>query len=331
MQDYYEVLGVPKTATPDDIKSAYRKLSKQFHPDVNKEANAEEKFKQINEAYSVLSDPQKKALHDQPQNSSSGFGNPFNNWHDVNFVRKQNFNTPLNLRVNLNLEDLFHKISRKVVYSRQRFCFQCKGDGGKGNKSACISCMGSGQNKQTIQHAGFFFEQVFGPCQNCQGRGWKFEATCGGCHGAGLVQEPMQFEIELDKGSIFNSIIKPEMGNYENSNHPPGKLIVEFGLNQHPEFEFDNQGNIFKKIPVNPVEAICGVKRDIKFPNGQIKEVLIPKLAKSDLLIEFRNEGIPKPDNSAGSFFISLMYNFPVDLTEEQEKILKSYVETLKN
>ena len=194
-----------------------------------------------------------------------------------------------------------------------------------------MTCMGSGQNKQTIQHAGFFFEQVFGPCQNCQGKGWKFEHICGGCHGAGLVQEQMQLDIDLDRGSIFNTIMKPDMGNYENPNNPPGKLIIEFGLNQHPDFDFDNQGNVFKKIQLNPVEAICGVKKRIKFPNSQIKEVTIPKLAGTDLLIDYPGEGIPKPDNTSGTFFVSLMYNFPTELTDEQERILKSYVDTLKN
>ena len=235
MQDHYEILGVSKNASPDEIKSAYRKLSKQFHPDVNKDPNAEEKFKQINEAYSVLSDPNKKAQIDQPQT-------PFTNWNEVNFVKRQNFNTPLNIRVNLNLEDLFNKINRKILYARQKFCSQCTGEGGKGGRNTCMTCMGSGQNKQTIQHAGFFFEQVFGPCQNCQGKGWKFEHICGGCHGVGLIQEQMQLDIDLEKGSIFNTIMKPDMGNYENPNNPPGKLIIEFGLNQHPEFDFDATG-----------------------------------------------------------------------------------------
>ena len=324
MQDHYEVLGVSRTASADEIKSAYRKLSKQFHPDVNKDPNAEEKFKQINEAYSVLSDPNKKAQIDQPQS-------PFNNWNEVNFVRRQNFNTPLSIRVNLNLEDLFNKINRKIVYARQKFCSQCTGEGGKGGRNTCMTCMGSGQNKQTIQHAGFFFEQVFGPCQNCQGRGWKFEHFCGGCHGVGLIQEQMQLDLDLDKGSIFNTIMKPDMGNYENPNSPPGKLIIEFGLNQHPDFDFDNQGNVFKKVQVNPVEAICGTKKRIKFPNGQIKEVTIPKLAGTDLLLDYPGEGIPKPDNTSGTFLVSLMYNFPTELTEEQERILKSYVDTLTN
>jgi len=324
MQDHYEVLGVSRTASADEIKSAYRKLSKQFHPDVNKDPNAEEKFKQINEAYSVLSDPNKKAQIDQPQS-------PFNNWNEVNFVRRQNFNTPLSIRVNLNLEDLYNKINRKIVYARQKFCSQCTGEGGKGGRNTCMTCMGSGQNKQTIQHAGFFFEQVFGPCQNCQGRGWKFEHFCGGCHGVGLIQEQMQLDLDLDKGSIFNTIMKPDMGNYENPNSPPGKLIIEFGLNQHPDFDFDNQGNVFKKVQVNPVEAICGTKKRIKFPNGQIKEVTIPKLAGTDLLLDYPGEGIPKPDNTSGTFLVSLMYNFPTELTEEQERILKSYVDTLTN
>ena len=324
MQDHYEILGVSKNASPDEIKSAYRKLSKQFHPDVNKDPNAEEKFKQINEAYSVLSDPNKKAQIDQPQT-------PFTNWNEVNFVKRQNFNTPLNIRVNLNLEDLFNKIKRKILFARQKFCSQCTGEGGKGGRNTCMTCMGSGQNKQTIQHAGFFFEQVFGPCQNCQGKGWKFEHICGGCHGAGLVQEQMQLDIDLDRGSIFNTIMKPDMGNYENPNNPPGKLIIEFGLNQHPDFDFDNQGNVFKKIQLNPVEAICGVKKRIKFPNSQIKEVTIPKLAGTDLLIDYPGEGIPKPDNTSGTFFVSLMYNFPTELTDEQERILKSYVDTLTN
>ena len=216
MQDHYEVLGLSKNASADEIKSAYRKLAKQYHPDVNKEPGAEEKFKQINEAYSVLTDPNKQP---EPQ-----FQSPFAGWNEANFVRRQSFNTPLNIRVNLNLEDLFIKQTKKIVYTRQRFCSQCQGEGGKGSKNVCMSCMGSGQNKQTIQQAGFFFEQIFGPCQFCQGKGWKFDHICGGCHSVGLVQEPMQVDVDLDRGSIFNTVMRPDMGNYENPNNPPGKI-----------------------------------------------------------------------------------------------------------
>lgn len=324
MQDHYEVLGISKSASPEEIKSAYRSLSKKFHPDINKEPDAEEKFKKINEAYSVLSNSESKNSYDNPPQSR----NPFDHW---NIVRTQTFNTPITIKVNLSLEDLFKDEIKNIVYQRRVFCKSCNGEGGSGSKQVCRTCMGSGQNKQTFNQAGFFFEQILGPCHDCRGRGWKQDITCGQCHGQGLMSETIQRSLEIKVGQLFSAIMISDGGNQENPNHPPGKAIVEFGLNPHPDFDFDNQGNIFKKVSIDPVEAILGAKKLIDFPNGVKREVIIQKFTKLDSLIKFENEGIPKPNSARGDFYITFLYNYPNTLTEEQEDLLTKYVSTLNN
>ena len=324
MQDHYEVLGVSRSASPEEIKSAYRKLSKTYHPDINKEPDAEEKFKKINEAYSVLSDPNNRSKYDNPPQQH----NPFDHW---NVVKTQSFNTPVTLKVNLSLEDLFKEENKNILYQRRVFCRTCNGEGGSGSKQVCRTCMGSGQNKQTFNHAGFFFEQILGPCNDCRGKGWKLDIICGQCHGQGLLNESIQRTVTIKVGQLFSAIIISDGGNQENPNHPPGKAILEFGLNPHPDFEFDNQGNVIRKVSLDPVEAIIGAKKIIKFPDGIEKEIIIQKFTKLDSLIKFENEGIPKPDSNRGDFYITFLYNYPNSLTEEQEEILSKYVSTINN
>ena len=137
--------------------------------------------------------------------------------------------------------------------------------------------------------------------------------------------------VTIKVGQLFSAIIISDGGNQENPNHPPGKAILEFGLNPHPDFEFDNQGNVIKKVSLNPVEAIIGTKKIIKFPDGNEKEIVIQKFTKLDSLIKFENEGIPKPDLNRGDFYITFLYNYPNSLTDEQEEILSKYVSTINN
>jgi molecular chaperone DnaJ len=324
MQSHYETLGISKSASLDEIKSAYRKLSKQFHPDVNKDDGAEEKFKQINEAYSVLSDPAKKAEYDRPHA-------PAPNFNEYNFVRTQQFNTPVNLRVTLTLEEVFQNITKIISYNRRVFCKECVGEGGKGNKNACRTCMGSGQVVHTIQHGNFFFQQSMGHCGDCVGKGWKFDIPCSVCQSQGIVVETFQDSLTVNKGEIFNAVFKPGWGNWENAKEPPAKAIIEFGIAPHQIFEFDNQGNVHLKLNLDPVEIMCGTNKKVKFPNGEEKLINIPKLFNINEVILFQKDGIPKPNNDFGSFLITLVYKNPDSLTEKQESVLKEYIATLES
>jgi molecular chaperone DnaJ len=323
MQNHYEILGVSKSASLDEIKSAYRKLSKQFHPDVNKEPGSEEKFKQINEAYSVLSDPNKKAEYER-QNA------PVPNFNEYNFVRTQQFNTPVNLRVTLTLEELFQSTTKNIVYNRRVYCKGCVGEGGKGSKNVCRTCMGSGQIVHTVQHGNFFFQQTMGHCGDCLGKGWKFDFPCSICQAQGIVVENFHGLLTVNKGDAFTAVFKPDWGNYENANQPPGKAIIEFGIAPHPVFEFDNQGNVHLKLTLDPVEIICGTEKKVKFPNGEERIINVHKLFNINDVIVFQNEGIPKPNNESGSFIVTLVYKNPNSLTEKQEYILKEYLATLE-
>jgi molecular chaperone DnaJ len=323
MQDHYEILGVSKSASPDEIKSAYRKLSKQFHPDVNKEPGSEEKFKQINEAYSVLSDPAKKSEYERQSS-------PAPNFNEYNFVRTQQFNTPVNLRVTLTLEEIFQNTTKNIAYNRRVYCKECIGEGGKGSKNVCRTCMGSGQIVHTVQHGNFFFQQTMGHCGDCLGKGWKFDFPCSFCQAQGIVVETFQDVLTVNKGDAFTAVFKPGWGNCENANQPPGKAIIEFGIAPHSVFEFDNQGNVHLKLTLDPVEIICGTDKKVKFPNGEEKIINIHKLFNINDVLVFQNEGIPKPNNEFGSFIITLVYKNPNSLTEKQESILKEYLATLE-
>jgi molecular chaperone DnaJ len=324
MQSHYETLGISKSASLDEIKSAYRKLSKQFHPDVNKDDGAEEKFKQINEAYSVLSDPTKKAEYER-QNV------PTSNFNEYNFVKTQQFNTPVNLRVTLTLEEVFQNITKIISYNRRVFCKECVGEGGKGSKNVCRICMGSGQIVHTVQHGNFFFQHVMGHCGDCLGKGWKFDIPCSVCHSQGIVVETFQDSLTVNKGEIFNAVFKPGWGNWENAKEPPAKAIIEFGIAPHQIFEFDNQGNVHLKLNLDPVEIMCGTNKKVKFPNGEEKLINIPKLFNINEVILFQKDGIPKPNNDFGSFLITLVYKNPDSLTEKQESVLKEYIATLES
>lgn len=331
--DYYSILGVDKNASQDDIKSSYRKLARQYHPDVNKEPGAEEKFKQLGEAYSVLSDPSKRQQYDNPQQHNpyqsgfdpfgfdSGFSNPFQRQNQ----RPQNM--PVSVNIGLSLKEIFNTTEKVINYSRNIFCVDCSGQGGSGSQNICQHCQGRGRNIQQIAEGMYVHVIDAGPCQVCSGKGTMFTNPCLKCNGAGHKNENGSITITTRKGLLFDNMIISEKGHQIIPNLPAGPLIIEFYLAES-KFKFDHQGNGVLEHFMNPVEALLGSELEFELPDESVTKIKIPSYTNNEHMFRIANKGLPRP-NGYGDFFVKILYKNPESITQNQKEILQSYLKSL--
>lgn len=277
-EDFYNILEVSKEASQDDIKKSFRNLSKKYHPDLNPDnKEAEEKFKRINEAYSVLSDPQKKQQYD---NRNSGFGNfggfgGFNagnggfdffsdlfNFHHNN--GRQNNQNPrgsdLRIRLNLTLEEIVKGSVKNITYKRNACCKSCNGNGSKNGNSLknCNNCGGGGFVLQNIQTP-FGRIQNTKICNVCQGNGKIINHICNDCGARGIYEKTESIQLSIPKGIIDGFVYKIESGgNYNsNSNSTAGDLIVVCHIAEHDVYTRNNL-DLHRDIFINLIDAIRG-------------------------------------------------------------------------
>lgn len=328
----YEILGVNENASADEIKAAYRKLARENHPDVNKSPDAEEKFKQIGEAYSILTDPQKKARYEAEQHGSP-FGNPFDMGFDFNPFGGQHHhrmeNSPVSIRVSVSLAETFKNLKKNISFSRKVFCNKCNGNGGLGEKTVCKTCNGSGNVIRQIQQ-GMFTQQFITSCQNCSGKGKTYTSSCNECNSSGLKTVHESIEVEITKGCVFNSKFIKNKGNQENKSMEPGPLIIEFELSDVGSFEFDRAGNVKLDYEIDPVVAILGQEVDVKLPEGGTTRIKLKEYTNNNQKFNIPGKGLYKDDNNRTDFVINVVYKVPKNLSKEQKEILKQYVDSLK-
>lgn len=326
MSSPFAVLGLPDGASQDEVKSAYRKLAKKYHPDVNKEPGAEEQFKKITEAYDNILNPQNNHSPNVG-NPFEGF-NPFNDFFNFDFFNRgqRPLNTPINARLELNISEAFINLKKSVNYDRTVVCTECSGKGGSGNVSACSVCMGSGQNKRTINQGFVFLEQILGPCQSCSGKGKIFENLCSVCSGNGAMNKRENIDLEIPKGSLFKAIIYHNMGNFVDPNQKPGDLIIEIHLQNDENFEYDHNYNLKIKKCIDPISAILGDKIKFQHPNGEIIDIDIPEYTPNKFNHELINKGLPKNQSEYGNLIVEFLYNTPTELTEEEKNNLNLYL-----
>ena len=350
-KDYYEVLGVSKTATDAEIKSAFRKMAKQYHPDINKAPDAAEKFKEAQEAYAVLSDPNKRKQYDQyghaafDNNGAAGgydfsgfdfsdifsdlFGGSFGgfNFGGRNTTSRESRKGEDSLvRVNLTFLEAINGCKKTVKVASSESCPDCNGKGGLGEKT-CSVCHGSGTvTSEQRSIFGSFMTRT--TCDNCHGKGTTYEKTCSTCRGTGKINKTKEIEVKVpagvDNGNQLRVAGKGEAG-YNGG--PNGDLYIEFKVEEHPIFERE-EDDIYLFLPITIVDCVLGCKRDVPTIDGTIK-LTIPENSKTGDKLRIKGKGVPNVNSGKrGDMYVVLNILPPSKLTKEQKNLLEKLRDT---
>lgn len=354
-KDYYEVLGVKKDATDEEIKRSFRKLAKQYHPDVNKEPGAAEKFKEIGEAYSVLSDPNKRSQYDQfghaafqnGAGGSSGAGG-FSGGFDFNdfdfgdlfddlfgggfgFGRGKSKNKPQKgsdtlVRVQLEFMEAIKGCKKTIRIDLNDVCDKCGGKGGFNEKS-CPTCNGRGR-VVVQQNSLFGVFQTETTCKDCGGVGKTYEERCPKCSGKGVVKQNKEIEIDVPAGvDNGNKLRISEKGEAGRNGGPNGDIYIEFIVKEHPLFEREDK-DIYLEVPITITEAILGCKKEIPtLDNNVIVEI---KPGTQNLTkLKLKGKGV-KPVNGhfTGDLYVVVNVVIPTKLSRSQKELIKELADT---
>lgn len=352
-KDYYEVLGVSKTASQDEIKSAFRKLAKKYHPDVSKEPDAESKFKEAQEAYAVLSDEDKRRQYDQFghaafqgggaggaggfggfdfsgfdygdifDNIFGSFGGGFSGGRASNRPRRGNDSL---MRMKLSFEEAVFGCKKDINIDVIEECHECNGNGGFG-ESTCDKCHGSG-TITSEQHTifGSFLSKT--TCDKCDGVGKTYDRVCNHCHGNGRVKANKNLEIKVPAGVDTGTRLKLSGKGSEGINGGPnGDLYIEFSVNEH-EFFIRDENDIYIEAPITITEAVLGCKKEIPTLNRSIT-LSIPAGSESGDKHRVKGKGINnEATHRKGDLYIILKIVTPKKLSKEQKKLLEQLSKT---
>lgn len=342
-RDYYEVLGVSKGASDDEIKKAYRKLAKQYHPDLNPgDAAAEAKFKEANEAYEVLSDSDKKARYDQyghagvdPNFGAGGFGGGFGGFGDIfgdmfGFGDSyQNPNAPkkgqtIQTNLTISFDEAVKGCKKKVSITKNEFCTECSGTGAAKGTSAdfCQTCHGTGA-VTVQQRTAFGVVSTTRPCPNCKGKGKVIKYPCKKCNSTGFQQVNKTIEViipaGIDNGQTLN--VRGE-GNPGINNGPTGDLHVNINVHPHPFFKRDGF-NIWCEVNVTFVQAALGDTLYVPTLDSKVKYEL-PAGTQPGEVFRFKGKGIQILNGRGkGDQFIKIVIEVPKTLNKEQKDLIK--------
>jgi molecular chaperone DnaJ len=358
-RDYYEVLGVAKDAPKQDIKKAYRKLAMQYHPDKNKAPDAEEKFKEISEAYAILSDDEKRGQYDQF--GHAGINGKYN-WEDVyqntdfaSIFRDMGFGgfgsifdmffgggrshrrggpqkgADLRYDVVITLDDVANGLEKEMEIQGYDDCDTCHGTGMKpGTESQkCKKCNGAGEVMHTRNLGGMYFRQV-SPCNECRGRGFPAENLCKTCSGSGAVQATHKITLKVPAGiEDGNSLRLSGEGKPGIKGGPRGDLYVVVHVKPH-DFFVRRGDNILYETSVSFPEASLGTKISVPTIGGEAN-LKIPSGTQSGTVFRLKGKGIPHLNGwGKGDQFVTVLVKTPIKLSRKQKKLMKELEEELK-
>jgi len=352
-RDLYEVLGVSKGASDEEIKKAYRKLSKKFHPDINKEAGAEDKFKEVAEAYEVLSSADKRAAYDQYGHASTdpnfgaggggygggGFGGGFGGggFEDIfeSFFggggRSQNPNAPrqgedLQYSVNLEFEEAIFGKETTISYNREEECKTCHGDGAKPGTHpvTCSKCHGTGSlNVERNTPLGRVMTRQ--TCDVCHGTGQEIKEPCPTCYGSGHTKDKHTVKVTVPAGvEDGNQMRLNGQGEAGKNGGPYGDLYVVFRVKASNQFE-RNGSEIYYELPINFVQASLGDEVEVPTVHGKVK-LKIPAGTQTGTNFRLRGKGAPKlRGTGTGDQHVKIKLITPKNLSKEQMDLLRQF------
>ncbi len=355
-KDYYEVLGVSKNATDEEIKRAFRKLAKQYHPDVNKEPGAAEKFKEIGEAYAVLSDANKRKQYDQFghaafQNGGGAGAGGFGGFDmgDINlddilndlfgggfgfggFSARGRSTTSRSrgqderILLNLTFEEAVFGCEKDIKLDLDVVCSKCNGKGGF-NEKTCPTCGGRGQvleQQQTI----FGYMQTQKICPECRGAGKSYGTPCDECRGKGIVRKTKTFTVTIPEGVDDGYQLRLSgKGNASRNGGPNGDIYLEFKIKDHPLFERDNQ-DIYLHVPTTIVEATLGCKKEIPTLTGNVI-LEIKAGTQNGTKLKLKGKGIKTPNSlMRGNMYAIIDVIIPSKLDRKQKSLLEDLAKT---
>lgn len=356
--DYYEVLGVNKNATADEIKSAYRKLAKKYHPDLNHAPDAAEKFKEITKAYEVLSDPQKRAQYDQfgqaafDNNGANGFSgfNGFNfqegtDFGDLGDIFSQFFgggsrtrssrarnNVPRKgadktVTVNLSFDQAIKGAKVDIPLDYVETCPDCHGSGAKtpSDIETCPTCGGRGyvnSRRSTL----FGMMETQSVCPDCGGTGKHIKAKCSTCHGAGRVRVSKTITVNIPQGVDTGNIIRIEgKGEAGINGGPNGDLLIK--MNVSTSTTFTRKGaDIYLSVPVSVTDALLGATIIVPSVWGDC-ELTIPSCTEPDTIMKMAGQGVKLPSGKVGDQYVTINVKFPKSLNAEQKDIISRFAD----
>ena len=345
-RDYYEVLGVSKDASKEEIKKAYRKLSKKYHPDINKEADASEKFQEVKEAYEVLSDDQKRAQYDQfgHQDPNQGFGGGFGGAEGFGFddifstffgggTRRRDPNAPrkgddLQYSMTIDFLDAIFGQETEIEIPKDETCETCDGSGAKPgtSKKTCPYCEGTGQ-LNVAQDTPFGRMVNRRACHHCEGTGQIIEEKCTTCRGAGKVRKMKKIKVTVPAGVDDGQQLRVSgQGGPGINGGPAGDLYVLFRVKPHKQFERDGD-DIHLELPITYPQAALGDEIEVPTVSGKVK-LKIPAGTQNGARFRLRGKGVQNVHGyGVGDQHITIKVKVPTKLSEKQKQLLREFAE----
>ena len=346
-RDYYEVLGVGKSASDDEIKKSYRKLAMKYHPDRNPDdPDAEGKFREATEAYEVLSDDQKRASYDRLGHAAfegmggGGFGNAnfqdiFANFGDIfgdmfsgrqGGQSRQRRGADLRYVTELTLEEAVRGTKKTISFTAPATCENCDGRGAvnASDVQSCKTCHGAGQVRM---QQGFF--SINQPCPSCQGRGKTIKNPCNTCHGDGVTERSRTLEVNLPAGVDEGDRVRLQgEGEAGASGSPAGDLYVDIRVREHPVFK-RNGADLYMDVPLGIADAALGKEIEIPTLEGRVS-LKIPEGTQTGKVFRLRGKGVRTLRSSMlGDLLCRVVLETPVNLNSRQRELLREFQASL--
>lgn len=362
-RDYYEVLGVSKSATDDELKKAYRKLAKQYHPDANPDnkEEAEKKFKEINEAYETLSDPQKRKMYDQfGPDGPQGFGgggaggyystgfDGFSDFGDIGDIfssffgggfggrSRKNNNGPvqgadIKSTIDVTFEESFLGVEKEIIITRNETCTTCGGNGAKPGTviDKCTVCNGTGQVRQ-IQNTILGQMQTSRTCGTCGGTGKIIKQPCDDCKGRGKIRKQAKIKIKIPAGiDDGQTIVLRGEGEAGSRGGAKGDLYILIRVKKHSIFT-RNGNDVLCTVPITFTQATLGANLEIPMVDGSKETYQIPEGTQTGTKFTIRGKGFKTVNaSSQGNFVFTVQVQVPKHLSKEQRDILNELAKTM--